>query len=370
LESEFDENRALLADRDRKLLSTAADSQQSIERLKSIVAELQEEKSTLKADFSKQQAKLHEIEAAQARLVRKNSLFTQKDHLLREECRQLQALEQDWKAEREKLKNEEEKLRLHVQTLEAKVSDKEQKAELAWRRTSDVEKKLEERASVLSQMVQLNQNLECELAKEKSSSHLTGVTMEQLRQDLEAKNEEASRLKNDLLRKEEQFEETLHQERMQREIAESNLKSLKSQLNNVRLDSKAISDLQKENVELLAKVKRQEAMIKRKIDKDKALRNRTTFLTNSKDAPSCPTNAKDPMATPGRGGSTVKPPRGIISSVTTKDHMATPGRGGSSMIPPRGFSTSVKIARSCQSIASDVSSVSQDDWELDSVLYD
>jgi len=199
-------------------------------------------------------------------------------------------------------------------------------------RAAGLEVALQERTQLLGDMVTHNKELEWKL------SHL-GVC-------LEDHDEQSSSLQHQLMeadnaleafreswkQKEDQYIEDMITERNLREIVEAELKVTHTKLRSSKLSDKDIAELERENEALKDKVRRQEIYLMRKLEKDKALKERTNTST---------------MKTPGRA-STAKTP-GRASAITTPavraSALKTPATRASGMktpavtgrIPPRNI---------------------------------
>jgi hypothetical protein len=81
--------------------------------------------------------------------------------------------------------------------------------------------------------------------------------------------------------------ETIHDERHLKEIAEADLEVAQSKLRSMKHDNRDVNELEKENRSLKDKVRRQEGYLKRKLQKEKVLRDR-----NTRNVMATPTPAK------------------------------------------------------------------------------
>lgn len=139
-----------------------------------------------------------------------------------------------------------------------------------------VEAALQERTTLLGDMVTHNKLLESKL------SHL-GTRLESrdeqscsLELGIIDKEDELERFRVDWKKKEDHYLEDIIEERNLREIAEADLEATRSRLRLSRHGGKDIGELEKENEALKDKVRRQEVYLQRKLEKDKALKERTT----------------------------------------------------------------------------------------------
>lgn len=211
----------------------------------------------------------------------------------------------------------------------------------------------------------VSHNKETEDAYDKARAKLSDLELvaDRYRVEKEDAKAEIDRLVVLLQRKEDQFLDTLQDERQRREIAEADLEKVLASARLAKNDNKEMEELEKENTVLRDKVRRQEAYLKRKLEKDKVLRDRTVpsdsifkerAITTTKNV--MPTNV---MATPSRSRIPTKittPARPKIPSPSSKRGSAVTT---SRIVPPSS-------SRSITTAQSDTSSF-PDEWDLNSL---
>jgi chromosome segregation ATPase len=349
-----------------------------VEKMQSEQASLKEDNVRLTTELQDRFDKLQERHADIASLVSKTSQLEANERKLLAEIEILRTSEvkikgdyetvvlalerefqnqhmsrEDYDLERQK---QQAALRNEVANAEAKiVSQQEQMAKL--------EGVIGDRSRLLSDMV--SHNKETEDAYDKARAKLSDLELvaDRYRVEKEDAKAEIDRLVVLLQRKEDQFLDTLQDERQRREIAEADLEKVLASARLAKNDNKEMEELEKENTVLRDKVRRQEAYLKRKLEKDKVLRDRTVpsdsifkerAITTTKNV--MPTNV---MATPSRSRIPTKittPARPKIPSPSSKRGSAVTT---SRIVPPSS-------SRSITTAQSDTSSF-PDEWDLNSL---
>ena len=137
---------------------------------------------------------------------------------------------------------------------------------------ASLETLLQERTTLLTTMVDQNKMLKNQVSEQSEQHSVLAGEIRDLQYQLIEKEDEAKQLKSQASSRQTELEEILHEEQMRRELVEKELESLRPQCASLRRSAKGILDLQKENDELRSKVQRQEAYLKRKLEKEKASR--------------------------------------------------------------------------------------------------
>lgn len=187
-----------------------------------------------------------------------------------------------------------------------------------------LEASLQERTNLLGDIVTQNKLLESKLSQLDTRLESRDEQSCSLELEIMDKEDELARFQADWKKKEDHYLEDIIQERNLREIAEADLETSRSTLRRSRHGGKEIGELERENEALKDKVRRQEVYLQRKLEKDKALKDRTAT----------------PLKTPARTGRPLQ--RKIQSS-------------------------SASWATTRSSVTSESSSL---DWDLDSLLED
>lgn len=234
---------------------------EEINSLKTTIAALKEENQV--SDSARLTAS-QELEASKTSLQRRNqllektvkSLRQEKDLILASESSnecEMQKLEMALHREisiREKTSNELSASQTRIQSLEEAV------AALETQKT-ETEKLLNERTDLLSQMVEVNKSLQSTV----DSSLVNKEQVEKLEEQKAA------------------LFDAMNREQSIREVLEAELKSMHSQISTMKKEAHDNERLKAENAELHSKIKRQEAFLKKKIHKEKVMRERSLMGT-------------------------------------------------------------------------------------------
>jgi hypothetical protein len=137
-----------------------------------------------------------------------------------------------------------------------------------------LETALQDRTTLLGELVDHNKQLEAKV--EIGAMHYGKMEEKSsvLQVQLMDKKDELERLRAEWQKKEDEYLDEIHSERNLREIGEADLANARSRLERIRVESKDLTELEKENQALKDKVRRQEAYLKRKIEQEKAIRER------------------------------------------------------------------------------------------------
>uniref|UniRef100_A0A7S1Y500 Uncharacterized protein n=1 Tax=Grammatophora oceanica TaxID=210454 RepID=A0A7S1Y500_9STRA len=264
---------------------------QIVARKQCEILSLQSEKASLAGELKEKYAKLQERHTCIANLTVRNAELEERE---RESVSRLQAMA----AEQSKMQTTHEKelqtmkcvIQKHLTNheddetehqqkqarLAREVAETEAKAEKAREKVDELETILEGRTQLLSDMVAHNKQTEDDKTRALGELKELKGLLERLTREKSEMEVEKAELTSEFRRKEDQFLETVQNERQLREIAESNLEDANSRLSRTSRDDKEVRELEKENALLKDKVRRQEAHLQRKLEKDKVLRERST----------------------------------------------------------------------------------------------
>jgi len=161
---------------------------------------------------------------------------------------------------------------LHKEELEKAQSE----LESTLKKLQDSERLLAERGSRLGEIVGHNRNIELELEREQTKRHSTEAKYAKEQNNLQTMRADLKRVQAELRRKESVLLSQLKEERNQRENAEESLRISKNKYKEALKTRRNVTDLERENGELKDKIRRQEAYLQRKLEKDKMDRARLT----------------------------------------------------------------------------------------------
>jgi chromosome segregation ATPase len=148
--------------------------------------------------------------------------------------------------------------------------------ELAKKKLKESEGLLKERSSLLGEMFDQNKELESRLEKEESDLRRMEGKFAQGRLELEQTKKDLKKCQEDLHRKESILQSKLKEERESKEFAEESLRKIKAKYNEAIKTKKCVTELERQNAELRDKIRRQEAFLQRKLNKEKMERGRAT----------------------------------------------------------------------------------------------
>lgn len=236
---------------------------EEVSKLKATIATLKREQREKEAEWDVIEKDTQDLKTNSVTQKRRNQLLEKSVESLRREKELILASERSTMAEKKKVEAELQKeiclreakaqelydCKQTVDSLEKSLATMSaQKIELA--------AQLDERTRHLKEMAEANQSLQ------RAASMVVGpqIDVDKLREERD------------------DFEEKLRREQTIREVLEAEVSTVHAQLASVRMKSKSHTKLKEENAELQAKVKRQEAYLKKKIQKEKVLRDRSTSL--------------------------------------------------------------------------------------------
>ena len=176
-----------------------------------------------------------------------------------------------------------EQMRLQTDLAEAEAKVARQAENIA-----NIQETLDERSTLLSQMVAHNRELQEENESTTSRLRMLESTSESRERDRDFAVQELNRLKTHVKTMEKHYQESMDNEQNLREIAETEVETLRIQLMTIKRHDKDSVELEKENGALRDKIRRQEAFLKRKLKKEKTLRTRNTNQKSNKSVLSTP----------------------------------------------------------------------------------
>ena len=274
---------------DKKYLHSRTSS-----KLDSDNAALKDENSTLHADIKEMSQKLEERHTTIVNQTAKIEVFQRRQAFLDLEVKRLSSANE--RAEEEKgaalfaLEREIEKNKVlradgdiefqkRAVDIQKRLAEKEAELKEAQELNTELEQQLDGRSKLLAEMVKHNKSTEeSNIKSQKELDELKAAT-EAYKSGKENVDSEITNLKKAFLVKEDKYLEIIQEEQQKREIAETDLETTLTRIRESKRETKELSELQKENEDLRCKVKRQEAFLKRKLQKDKVLRERATKNT-------------------------------------------------------------------------------------------
>ncbi|KAG7360608.1 putative ATP binding protein [Nitzschia inconspicua] len=168
---------------------------------------------------------------------------------------------------------------------------------------------LEMRSNLMGEMVDQNKELECKLEKEETDLQKMESKFSEGQLELERSKKDLKKCQEDLRRKESKLKE----ERENKEFAEESLRKLKAKYNEAIKTRKCVTDLERQNAELRDKIRRQEAFLHRKLEKEKIERGRLT---------------------PNKGIAGISPAKNVMSTRTPTKQDGSGGSAGGRFPPP------------------------------------
>ncbi len=235
-------------------------------------------------------------------LTRKNTLLEQRERTLQsqlkslaedvrhaneEKDKALMALDLEINLQLTNRQDDDINFQRRFSALQVELEDTKAKLAAQNERTTEVERQLEDRTKLLGDMVTSNKEVEDE--KEKALALIIDLqeAVDRFEEENEAIKKELVEVRELQRKREDQLLETIHDERHLKEIAEADLEVAQSKLRSMKHDNRDVNELEKENRSLKDKVRRQEGYLKRKLQKEKVLRDR-----NTRNVMATPTPAK------------------------------------------------------------------------------
>jgi chromosome segregation ATPase len=316
---------ATLADSEKGVADNKDSFERNMIKLQGELGSLKEENESLRVELKEKYSKLNDRHSTIASLTTQNAALELKEVKLLEQISNLESESQKAKEENFKLtmaleheiekqlcdRREDDIEFLQRQShFEKKVQELEKTISRLKKEVIQLETTLESRTQILADMVAHNK--ETEEQKERALSELESSRQaaDEYKESAEILQQEIVKMKAKFTKIEDELVFAIQTERELRETAEVDLENLHAKMRKKR-DDKELTELEKENGALRDKVRRQEAFLLRKIQKDKVLRERNTRPTG--------------ITTPARTSQIIKP----LSSTRKERHS-----------PPSGLSES------------------------------
>jgi chromosome segregation ATPase len=273
---------------------TCKQHEKQVESFEERIRHFESVKRSFEDQVSDQDYRLKERHATITSLTKRQILLEQQEKGIRKERDQLLKSESEAKQMIEKMKlaldlaiiREREDSDMKLQKIGADHRKEVSNIAAKLQSRSDIllesEKTLQERTSLLSEMVDHNKDLESKL--EKQQVQISALQEESSRgwHELEVQQRELLKAREELHEKEKSLTTKLHEERTFRDSAEKSLAKMKIRYTEAEKAKKLVVELEKENGALKDKVSRQEAYLERKLKKEKVLRDRITPVANAK----------------------------------------------------------------------------------------
>jgi chromosome segregation ATPase len=249
------------------------------------ISRLEEQRTKCEAQIAEQDSMLEERHASITSLTTQQTILEQNESAIRTECDQLLKAEKIAQADITKLTNaldfaiKREREDKEIKLQQKEVAHQKELQALETRMLSieetlrESEVTLQERSSLLADMVEHNKHLESRMDEEQARVSELEESGNRGQIELAVKQVELTRIRRDLREKEDSLAEIINEERTHREIAEAELAKVKTRFQS--MTKTAVADLEKENTALKDKIRRQEAFLERKLQKEKVLRDRT-----------------------------------------------------------------------------------------------
>ncbi|GAX22833.1 hypothetical protein FisN_24Lh117 [Fistulifera solaris] len=345
LENEASELRKKLA----QMCKQATDQRDNMQREIDILQK-QCENSKLESDFAK--IKLEETERKLRDAKHETESFSTKIHDLEVACKELQDNCREFQLAQEEVNNERNELTLRLEKemglvrehedirwdLERRCEDLKQELDSRDENALELTKKIEGFERAMNEKILLNEELsrhnkelESFLQTQNQAVDQVRAEVDSLRIKLQARDDQIKELKAEKANQEQSLLDELETERQNLQIVTSELEATQQKLGVLLRENKDIVELEKEREALQDKVRRQEAYLKRKLDKEKM------------------------------GRATARP-NGLHGSPTRR--LANPSKRQSTPISPE-----LKVVPT-QSTATTSTGGSKLDWELDCLLAD
>lgn len=258
----------------------------SIEKLNIIIDDLRRERDFANISLLSCEGKLGEERIHMAQLTSRYESVRDDEKILRDECAVLRASVGAAALERDKvvaeMEHERDLLKSELEMLHSQLASTEHNLINYEVQMSQLEAALHDRTNMLDNALTKSKELQgkvdkCDIdfrAMEQQSSILQVRVL-----DLE---DELKRFVNEWKLKEDEYLSEIDKERNLRQILETDLVSTVARLESAKIESKDLIELEKENVTLKDKIRRQEAYLHRKIEQEKAVRERIIPCGNVK----------------------------------------------------------------------------------------
>ena len=312
-----------------------------VESLQSSKMELEVELENLVGGINERDLSIEELK--QELLQRRHNeteVFKQRDAAQKAELEARDQIE-EMKFEYEHVTaRDNELMNIRLQNKDALHKEEREKAqselESTLKKLQDSERLLAERGSRLGEILGHNRNIELELERVETKRHSMEEKFAKEQNNFQTTRADLKKVQAELRRKESALLSQLKEERNQRENAEESLRISKNKYKEALKTRRNVTDLERENGELKDKIRRQEAYLQRKLEKDKMDRAR---LTPSKVAgsPSRRLPRTPDKTTPTQRSTKSTSKELSQSSIKSRSRFQAPSsisRGVSSRMPP------------------------------------
>jgi chromosome segregation ATPase len=290
LESQVLQLKSRSIDLEGRVTTRSRDQQAVIDQMTQSITEMKREIDRNQATQRMFERKLEEKNMECSALSDKVPILEKNEEDLREDCNKLRSSIVEVENERDsivrtlereisrssssKSSDRENQTRFDGVTKELKAT--EAKLVQQEEQMATLEAALMERTTLLGDMVTHNKLLESKISQLGARLESRDEQSCSLELGIIDKEDELERFRADWKKKEDDYLEDIIEERHLREIAEADLETTRSRLRLSRHGGKDIGELEKENEALKDKVRRQEVYLQRKLEKDKALKERST----------------------------------------------------------------------------------------------
>ncbi len=249
-----------------------------IDRLTLSVTDVKRERDLFQMTVTNLTRKVEEITAQFAVLSKQKSDLEQSEYALQRICKLLRFTAEAANNDRDQLALEQEISRQELSqasSLKKELGSLERKTVENEEQLRALEEALHERTNLLADMVKHNKELQTKIDRGDVDFHSMEEHSSSLQVRLLDKEEELRRLKVQWQQKEDEYLGAIHGEQNLREVSESDLVAANMRLELLKSESRDLLELEKENQSLKDKIRRQEAYLQRKIDQEKAARDRS-----------------------------------------------------------------------------------------------
>ena len=258
----------------------------SIEKLNVTIDDLRRERDFANISLLSCEGKLDSERILMAQLSAKYESLQSEEKILRDECDALRETFGMAMSDRNTVAAEMEKeynlQKSELGTVRSQLASSEQNLINYEGQMSQLEVALQDRTHLLADAVAKSKELQGKIAR----SNTEYRAMEEQSSTLQIRvldvEDELKRCINEWKLKEDDYLAGIDKERNLREILESDLAAIIARLESTKIESRDLIELEKENVTLKDKIRRQEAYLQRKIEQEKAVRERIVPCGNVK----------------------------------------------------------------------------------------
>lgn len=290
LKADIDLLRNRLATVEQRKMDRCQDLQSEIERHLRALSDGRREIDYLSIQLKDKEKKLKDASDHEIVLSRKVSTLEVKENELRKEYHKRLISEEELRSERDSLKlvlgrqveerDEVQKkyadLNRLCDTLREKLTSQERQLGEQRHQIGKLENDLRDRTNLMEELIQHNRSMEANLETSASNVEVANEELQILRRRLVEAEAELTRSRTQWGETEHILREQLDTERGLLDETLSDLEKAHERLNKLMLDAKDVTEMEKENQQLKDKVRRQEAYLKRKLEKEKSRRARQT----------------------------------------------------------------------------------------------